>query len=414
MMHSAQHPFIHPFAPPAKRESDFIEIVGGDGAVVRDSAGNEYIDGLGSLWYCQIGHGRPEMRDAIVAQMDAIESYSTFDPFTNSTAARLAEMIVEISPHPDGRVFFGTSGSEAIDTALKLARLTAHLRGEPDRQYVVTRTHGYHGTNFGGTAAQGIAPNREGWGDRDPHFLEVPNDDIESMASVFAEYGDRIAAVLAEPVQGAGGVHMPPEGYLAGARRLCDQHGALLVFDEVISGFGRTGEWFGAQTFDVVPDMMTFAKGVTSGYLPLSGVILARSVCDTVESMDGLLRTGYTYSGHPTCAAAAIRNIEIIRDERLVERARHLGDVLGAGLGAMVRDGLIVEARGVGGLWAADLGEDSAAVRTELLRRGVILRNLGTVLAMCPPLVITDEQLGSVLDHLAEVVAQRRASVRES
>lgn len=400
------HPFIHPFSPPSKSESEFIEIVGGDGAVVRDSSGHEYIDAMGSLWYCQIGHGRPEMRDAIVDQMDAIASYNTFDPFTNATAARLAEMIVAISPHPDGRVFFGTSGSEAIDTALKLARLTFHLRGESERQYVVTRTHGYHGTNFGGTSAQGIAPNREGWGDRDPHFIEVPSDDIEAMASVFAEYGDRIAAVLAEPVQGAGGVRMPPDGYLAGARRLCDQYGALLVFDEVVCGFGRTGQWFGAQTFDVVPDMMTFAKGVTSGYLPLSGVIISRSVCDTLESMDGLLRTGYTYSGHPTCAAAAIRNIEIIRDERLAERARDLGEIFGTGLTAMVHDGLIVEARGIGGLWAADLGEDSTTVREALLRSGVIVRNLGTVLAMCPPLVITDGQVGVVLDRLRDACAE--------
>ena len=205
----------------------------------------------------------------------------------------------------------------------------------------------------------------------------MPGDDIEAMASIFAEHGERIAAVLTEPVQGAGGVLMPPDGYLASTRRLCDQYGSLLVFDEVICGFGRTGSWFGSQTLDVVPDMLTFAKGVTSGYLPLSGVVVGRSVCDTFESMDGLLRTGYTYSGHPTCAAAAIRNIEIIRDERLVERANHLGDLFGDGLSALQRDGLIREARGVGALWAAELHDDATEVRGELLRRGMILRGIG-------------------------------------
>jgi adenosylmethionine-8-amino-7-oxononanoate aminotransferase len=408
MNRSAPHPFLHPFADPATPESEFIEIVGGAGATVRDAAGREYIDALASLWYCQIGHGRREMREAVAEQMTALAVYSTFDPFTNSTAARLAELIVGVSPLPDGRVFFGSSGSEAIDTVLKFARLAFQLRGEPDRQIVVKRTNGYHGTNFGGTSAQGIAANRTGWGDLVPHFIEVPGDDIEAMASVFADHGERIAAVLTEPVQGAGGVLMPPDGYLASARRLCDQHGSLLVFDEVICGFGRTGSWFGAQTFDVVPDMLTFAKGVTSGYLPLSGVVVGRSVCDTLESMDGLLRTGYTYSGHPTCAAAAIRNIEIIRDEGLVQRAGHLGNLFGDGLSAMQRDGLIREARGVGALWGAELHDDAAEARGELLRRGVILRGIGPTLALCPPLVITDEQVAVVLDHLADVLSTRR------
>mgnify|MGYP002280780407 CR=1 FL=1 len=180
------------------------------------------------------------------------------------------------------------------------------------------------------------------------------------------------------------------------------------MFDEVICGFGRTGSWFGAQTFDVVPDMLTFAKGVTSGYLPLSGVVVGRSVCDTLESMDGLLRTGYTYSGHPTCAAAAIRNIEIIRDEGLVDRANHLGDLFGEGLSAMQRDGVIREARGVGALWAAELYVDATEARAELLGRGVILRSIGPTLALCPPLVITDDQVAVVLDQMADVLSAHR------
>ncbi|MGA9275485.1 aspartate aminotransferase family protein [Ilumatobacter sp.] len=403
----SHHPLLHPFASPATPEADFVDIVAGSGAVVSDSRGNDYIDALGSLWYCQVGHGRTEMRDAIVAQLDSIAAYNVFDPFTNAPAARLAEMIVEISPHPDGRVFLGTSGSEAIDTVLKIARLTHRLRGDDDRQIVITRTGGYHGTNFGGTSAQGIALNREGWGDLVPHFIEVPSDDIEALARVFSKHGPRIAAFLTEPVQGAGGVVMPADGYLASARRLCDQHGALLIADEVICGFGRTGNWFGSQTFGVVPDLITFAKGVTSGYLPLSGVILSREVSATLETVDGLLRTGYTYSGHPTCAAAAIRNIELIRDENLCARADHIGQGLSAGFAAMREDGQIDSYRGVGALWAVDLGADAASARAALLDRGVIVRVIGTALAMCPPLVITDVQVATVLDALTEVLSNR-------
>ena len=167
---------LHAFAPPAKPESDFVNIVRGEGSLVFDDTGKDYVDGLGSLWYCQVGHGRTEIIDAVTDQMRKIEAYNTFDPFTNEPAARVAEMIVERSPFADGRVFLGCSGSEAVDTAIKIARQAMQRRGQTERQVVITRTNGYHGTNFGGTSAQGIAPNREGWGDLVPHFVEVPND----------------------------------------------------------------------------------------------------------------------------------------------------------------------------------------------------------------------------------------------
>ncbi|MDE0494021.1 MAG: aminotransferase class III-fold pyridoxal phosphate-dependent enzyme [Acidimicrobiaceae bacterium] len=396
------HALLHPFALPAKPESDMINIVRGEGSTLYDDEGNSYIDGLASLWYCQIGHGRAEMADAVADQMRDLACYNTFDPFTNPPAARAAEMIAERSPLSDGRVFLGCSGSEAVDTALKLARLYAQRTSGDDRQVVITRTNGYHGTNFGGTSAQGIALNREGWGDLVPHFVEVPHDDIEAMATEFARHGERVAAVITEPVQGAGGVFPPPEGYLAGVRRLCDQHGALLILDEVICGFGRTGEWFGAQTFDVMPDMMTFAKGVTSGYLPLSGVIVSRRVCENFEEPGFLLRTGYTYSGHPTVAAAAVRNMEIITAEGLVDRARHVGRKLTEGLEALAADGLIASHRGTGAVQAAVLDRPSMDVRNDMLRRGVIVRPINDALAMCPPLVITDDEIGRMIDTMAE------------
>ena len=396
------HALLHPFAPAAKPESDMIKIVRAEGSTLYDDEGRSYIDGLASLWYCQIGHGRAEMADAVAAQMRDLACYNTFDPFTNPPAARAAEMIVERSPLTGGRVFLGCSGSEAVDTALKLARLYAQRTSGADRQVVITRTNGYHGTNFGGTSAQGIALNREGWGDLVPHFVEVPHDDIEAMATAFAQHGERVAAVITEPLQGAGGVFPPPEGYLAGVRRLCDQHGALMILDEVICGFGRTGEWFGAQTFDVMPDMMTFAKGVTSGYLPLSGVIVSRRVCENFEEPGFLLRTGYTYSGHPSVAAAAVKNMEIITEEGLVDRAHHVGRKLTEGLAALAADGLIASYRGTGAVQAAVLDRPSMDVRNDMLRRGVIVRPINDALAMCPPLVITDDEIGRMIDTMAE------------
>ena len=389
---------LHPFSPPGMPEGDFVEIVRGEGSLVFDSNGREYVDAMANLWLCQVGHGRTKIIDAVTAQMHQMEAYNTFAPFTNGPAARVAEMIAERSPHPDGRVFLGCSGSDAVDTALKIARQVQQRRGQDGRQVIVKRTNGYHGTNFGGTSAQGIAPNREGWGDLAPHFVEVPHDDLEAAASIFADHGDRIAAVLTEPVQGAGGVFPPVDGYLEGLRRLCNDNGALLIFDEVICGFGRIGEWFGAQAFGVTPDLITFAKGVTSGYLPLSGVILSRHVCEELEEPGFLLRTGYTYSGHQASCAAGIANLELMTSEGLDTRANHVGDRLQEGLRALEADGLIESWRGMGAVYAAELGRDSIPVRNEILANGVIVRPIGTCLAICPPLVITDDEVGRIID----------------
>ncbi|MEE2769266.1 MAG: aminotransferase class III-fold pyridoxal phosphate-dependent enzyme [Actinomycetota bacterium] len=398
------HPLLHAFAPASKAEADFVNIVRGEGSLLWDDEGNEYLDGLASLWYCQVGHGRAEIVDAVAEQMRRLEAYNIFDPFTNEPAARAAAMIVNRSPHPDGRVFLGCSGSEAVDTVLKMVRQFHQLAGDTERQVVVRRTHGYHGTNLGGTSAQGIAPNREGWGDLVPHFEEVPNDDLEVAATLFADRGDRIAAVIAEPIQGAGGVHPPSDGYLEGLRRLCDDYGALLVFDEVITGFGRTGEWFGAQHFGVTPDLITFAKGVTSGYLPLSGVIASRRVCEAFEEPGFIFRTGYTYSGHPASCAAGIANLELMEAEGLVERANHVGERIRSGLAALQADGLIDSWRGTGAVYAAELGRDSIPIRNEMMANGVIVRPIGTCLAICPPLIVTDEEVGRIVDTMAEAL----------
>ncbi|MEZ5165239.1 MAG: aspartate aminotransferase family protein, partial [Acidimicrobiales bacterium] len=319
-------------------------------------------------------------------------------------AEDLAERIRSLSPLTDGRVFLCCSGSESVDTALKIARAVARIASSDDRQIIVRRDRGYHGVNFGGTTAQGLQPNREGWGDLVPHFEQADGDDIESAARLFADHGDRIAAVICEPIQGAGGVHPPTDGYLEGLRRLCDDHGALLIFDEVISGFGRTGQWFASQTYGVTPDLITFAKGVSSGYQPVGGVLCSRKVCDVLESdPEYVFRHGYTYSGHPAACAAALANIDIIEREGLVARARHVGERFSAGLGALVADGVLESYRGVGGVWAGRLpgNADSIPVRDAMVADGVIVRGIVDSIAFCPPLIIDDADIDRCLDVLA-------------
>lgn len=401
---SQQSSLIHPFSELGKPESDFVNIVAAEGSVLTDDKGKQYLDGMASLWYCQVGHGRRELIDAVCEQMNSMAVYSTFDPFTNDRASEAADLIVSKSPMPDGRVFLGCSGSEAVDSALKMARLVQQRRGHAEKQIIVRRTHGYHGTNFGGTSAQGIAPNREGWGDLVPHFIEVPNDNIEEAAKVFAEHGANIAAVISEPVQGAGGVWPPEDGYLQGLRRLCDQHGSLLIFDEVICGFGRTGSWFASQTFGVKPDLMTFAKGVTSGYQPMSGVVITAEVAEALTEPGFLFRSGYTYAGHPASAAAAIANINLIESEGLVDRANHIGKKTVEGFDALVGDGIIKDYRGVGAIWGANIGRDSTDVKHAMLDAGVVCRGVGEAILWCPPLIITDEQIGQFIETLGSVL----------
>jgi putrescine---pyruvate transaminase len=399
--------FLHPFTRPTKQASEFVTLVRGEGSTLWDAAGNAYIDAMASLWYCNAGHGQRRIIEAAQAQLDRLASYNCFDPWTNEPAEELADTIAGLAPQEQPRVFFTCSGSEAVDTALKLVRLTQRLRGRPGKQLIVSRVGGYHGTAYGGTSVQGIPANQEGWGELVPGVVTVPTNDIEAVSLLFAERGEEIAGVIAEPVQGAGGVFPPAPDYLQSLRRLCDDHGALLIVDEVICGWGRLGEWFGCQHYGVVPDLITFAKAVTSGYVPLGGVIAGRSVCDALESDETfVLRHGYTYSGHPTSCAAGLATVKLYADDGLFERAGAIAKLLGDGLRSLAADGLIDHARGEGGVWAAELrpGTDAFKVRDAMLTRGVIARPLTTAMAFCPPLVITDAEIGRVVDALAASV----------
>jgi putrescine aminotransferase len=396
--------FLHPFSAP--REDRFLSIVGGKGALVWDDRGNEYVDGIASLWYMNIGHGREDMAEAIAAQARTLASYMTFHPYTNPWAEEAAARIVALSPFPEGRVFLCTSGSEAVDTAIKLARIAQREAGHPERQIVIGRERGYHGSNYGGTSVQGIPANRDGFGPLLPGAFYVAADDEEAMKQAFADHGGEIAAVITEPVQGASGVWPPPPGYLESLRDLCDAHGAYLIHDEVITGFGRLGRWFGSQFYGVTPDLITFAKGVTSGYVPLGGVICGPRVRAALEVNPGfILRTGYTYSGHPLACAAALAALEIQETEGLLARALDIKGWLEAGLEELRADGLIDHPCGEGAVWGLSVPGDPVAARDRLLGEGVILRPIGpNRLAMCPPLVITEEQVAHIFAALRTVL----------
>tara|TARA_B100000029_G_scaffold191971_1_gene189995 strand:- start:12297 stop:13526 length:1230 start_codon:yes stop_codon:yes gene_type:complete len=400
---------LHAFSKPTSE--DFHTLVRSEGVRVWDDKGKEYVDGLGGLWYCQVGHGRPELIDAITEQLQKMSSYHTFAPMGSDVSEAAAERIRSVSPFPDGRVFLCCSGSESIDTAIKLLRKIPILRKQSERQIILRRGRGYHGVNIGGTTMQGIQANREGWGELFPNVIEIDPTNIESAASIFAEYGEQIAGVVTEPLQGAGGVFPPPSGYLEGLRRLCDDNGALLVFDEVITGFGRTGNWFATDTYGVKPDIITFAKGVTSGYQPLGGVLISRTVCDVLESdPDFTFMHGYTYSGHPAASAAAIANINIIENEGLVQRAEVIGDRLSGGLKALEKDGIFSEVRGEGAIWAAQVTDASTeqglVIRDKMTEMGVICRAINGALAFCPPLVIEENDIDLIVDTAAKAVEE--------
>lgn len=403
---------LHPFAVPARPAEDYLEIVRGEGCRIWDVDGRSYLDGTASLWYCAAGHGRQEITDAITAQMAQLEDYHTFSRFTNGPQQRLAELLLDLEPIADARVLFTCGGSEAVDSALKLARAAHKTAGDAGRTVVLSRHYAYHGVMLGGTSAGGLPANRDPFGTLLPDFFQVDRDSLEAMRLAVAYHGpERIAAIIAEPVVGAGGVFPPPDGYLQGLREICDESGALLVFDEVITGFGRLGSWFGSRHYGVEPDMMTFAKAVTSGYLPLGGVIVGPRPRDWLEAdSEFLLPHGNTYAGHPTCCAAGIANLELMARERLPERAGEAGRRLRAGLDQLAGRPGVAGVRGEGLMQAVALEPPLAAgaVSEALLAQGVIARALpyANSLAFSPPLIISDDEVDELVSATETVLAE--------
>jgi putrescine aminotransferase len=403
--------FWHPFADMAAvQEHGELVLVRGEGVHVWDEAGTRYLDATASLWYCNVGWGRREIGEAVARQMALLPAYSTFGDITTRPASELAERVAALAPVPGSKVFLTSGGSDSIDTATKMARHYWQLRGEPERTVLIRREKAYHGMHTAGTSLAGIPANAGGHGELIEDVVEVPWDDAPALRSAIEGAGTgRVAAFFCEPVIGAGGVFPPPPGYLAAVRDVCRDTGVLFVADEVITGFGRCGDWFASSRFGLEPDIVTCAKGITSGYLPMGAVLAAPQVAEPFwASGAGMWRHGYTYSGHAAVAAAALANLDILEREELCGRALTLEQPLREALGSLSDHELVQEVRGGTGVLAAvqirpDRVEADAAlpgrVAAACRRAGLLVRPLvGGAIAVSPPLVIDDAGLAELTD----------------
>jgi adenosylmethionine-8-amino-7-oxononanoate aminotransferase len=395
-----------------------LTLTRGEDVWVWDEQGERYLDATASLWYSNVGHGRDSIRDAVVEQMGRLEAYSTFGDFSNPAADHLARRLSELSPIDGAKVFLTSGGGDSIDTAAKLVRRYWHEQGHDERHHLIGRVHGYHGTHGFGTSLAGIPPNREAVGGLVEDVSIVDYDDASALRADIERVGpERVAAFFVEPVIGAGGVYPPPDGYIEEVAAICREHGVLLVVDSVICAFGRLGTWYGIERWPgVVPDMITFAKGVTSGYLPLGGVVISPEVAapfwDDPDAPP--FRHGATYAGHATCCAAALENIRILEDEGLLQRGRELEAELFDQMNRAAELPATAEVRGGTGLMAAleisgeiMTRDPGAPVKLAMKMRehGVLVRPLGRGVAVSPPLTVTPDHLALIGDALVESVS---------
>ena len=406
--------FWHSFADMSAVElGGELVVERGEGVHVWGESGRRYLDATAALWYCNVGYGRDEIADAAAAQMRTLSAYSTFGDLSNRPAIELTERVASLAPVQDSRVFLTSGGSDSIDTAAKIARRYWQLVGQPDRTVFITRERAYHGMHIAGTSLAGIEANANGYGALVGDVVRVAWDSAEGLREAIATAGpERVAAFFCEPIVGAGGVFAPPEGYLSEVREICRQTGVLFVADEVITGFGRVGDWFASTRWNLAPDLMTCAKGISSGYLPMGAVIVAPQVADPFwKPGTGMFRHGYTYAGHATVAAAALANLDILEREALPKRALDLEADLAAALAPLADHPMVEEVRAGTGVVAA-VQLDTAAIRMDatLPNRtvaacrdaGIMTRTLATGgLQVSPALVIDHEGLTELRDGLA-------------
>jgi len=406
----------HPFAAMGKVDGHELVLTRGNGSRIWDAEGNEYVDATAGLWFCNVGHGRGEIADAVAAQLRLLAAHHVFGDHANQPALELAGRLADLAPVEDAAVFFGTGGGEAVETAAKIVRRYWALQGQPERTVIVSRRFAYHGTNAYGTSLSGIPAVRDGYGTLVSDVAEVAHDDAADLERALDELGDRAAAFLGEPMIGAGGAIPAPDGYWQTVERICRDRGVLLVADEVISGFGRLGRWFGCERYGFTPDLMTCAKGISSGYVPLGAVVVAGHVREQFWRDDAApFVHGGTYAGHPAACVAGLVNLDILERERLVERVATLEPVLSrmlAPLGDLPGVGGVrsVGLAGAVELDAALLAEHPAAGAAVVLaarKHGVLTRLLrGVALQVSPPFVVTEDELAKVVDAIA-------ASLRE-
>ena len=426
------HPLHHP-----KEHAQAQVFVEGRGAMLRTADGKEFIDGLSCLWNVNVGHGRKELADVAADQMARLAYASAYTGFSNEPAIRLAERIVGLSYANMAAAYFTTGGAESNESAFKFARYHWKRMGKPNKVKIISRQYGYHGVTLAAMSATALPGYQKMFGPLVPEFLQVAppyayrwsgNGDagIEAAdaveAAIEANGADTIAAVIAEPVMGAGGVIVPPPTYFPRLRQICDRHDVLLIADEVITGFGRAGRWFALGHWGVEPDLVSFAKGVTSGYLPLGGVIVSKRLHQVIEDapMDERFMHAATYSGHPVCCAVGLRNVDILDKEGLPERAAVMGRRLLSGLESLRSLPAVGDVRGLGMMCGVELVEDQATrkpaigpggrVVAEAMKRGLIIRQRGgggtpvsgDSLCIAPPLMTPE----ATLDRLVNIVGE--------
>jgi adenosylmethionine-8-amino-7-oxononanoate aminotransferase len=436
---------IHPqFHAPDHRDAIIFER--GEGAVLTDVHGNEYIDALSSLWNVAVGHGRRELADAAAEQMAQLGFSNSYTGYANLPSIRLTEKLLSLVYPNMAGAFYASSGSEANDMAIKAARYFWFISGKPAKTKIVSRHEAYHGGTMAATAVTGMPPFHKGFGPEPPGFIHVPTcyhyrcqwcaekpactlecaDNID--AAIEREGAETVAALIAEPVHGAGGVIPPDPSYWPRLREICDRHDVLLIADEVITGFGRTGRWFALEHWGVQPDIMTIAKAVTSAYVPLSAFIVSARVREAIwhNPADTKFMLGCTNSAHPVACAVALRNLQIFEREDLVARAERLGRRLEEGLRRLLEMPHVGEVRGFGLLGAVEVVAGrttraqfpaAAGIGPKLVRalreRGVITRVKGESVLFAPPLVITEEQIDRIVDATGDAIeAVSREAVR--
>lgn len=435
------HPLHHPTAH--QQPKVWVE---GHGAIVIDAEGHEYIDGLAGLWNVNVGHGRRELAQAAMEQMSTLAYASAYAGSTNYPAIALAEKLSELVYPSINTFFFTSGGAESSESSFKTARFYWKALGKPDKVKVISRMRAYHGVTLAAMSATGLPAYWPMFEPRVPGFSHIDSPDpyrfvnpdssvSQGVAAankleeaILREGPGTVAAFIAEPVQGAGGVIVPQDDYFPRVREICDKYEVLLISDEVITGFGRTGRWFGLEHYGVEPDIMQFAKGVTSGYVPLGGIGVSDRIREVINGVPPNKRWmhAYTYSGHPTCCAVALKNIEIIESEKLVERSAVMGGRLlerlseletMAGVGHIRGQGLIaaveiVADKATKQLHAPELGL-SQRLYEALLARGLYTRVLMDCICLAPPLVISEKQLDHVVDVIRDTIPEVLAGVRQ-
>ena len=420
---------LHPYLPDSVSER--VVMNRGDMCRLWDIEGREYLDATGGLWLAQVGHGRSEIAEAAYEQLKTLEYFTSFWEFSNDRAIELADRLVSLTPDGIDRVYFTSGGSEGNEAAIKMARYFHWRRGDKDRNWIISRTKAYHGIAYGGGSATGFDVYHDGFGPMMPNVVHVTppwpyrqelfngQDPCDFLLNELEETINRIgpskiAAMIGEPIMGVGGMLVPPDDYWPRVEALLRSKGILLIFDEVVTAFGRTGEWFASQHFGVTPDITVTAKGITSGYSPLGAVLMTSEVGQVLGSDYGY-PMGYTNNGHPTACAIALANLDIIERDGLLERATEIGDYLNGKLEGLLDLPIVGEVRHVGMMLAVELVTDKQSrtplpmlqpMLPDIIRRetGVIVRDCANNLVLSPPLVMTREEADRAADAMRSVL----------